>query len=166
MELINFDNLRQTLEEYAQEVRNLYQDKLIENDRIASGKLLNSVEYRVDFNNNIYSVNLQLQKYWKYIEFGTSPHFPPVNKILEWVKIKPVLPRPDKNGKIPTPKQLAFLIARKISKVGTKGTNDLDEAIKEINLKYQDKLVYALQLDTARIMKVIVGGITGSVPEE
>lgn len=163
MELINFDNLMETLNEYAMEVRNLYQDKLITHDRIASGKLLNSVEYRVDYNGTEYSVKLILEDYWVYIEEGTKPHFPPINKILEWVQIKPVIPRPDKEGKIPTPKQLAFLIARKISEVGTKGSFDLDEAIEEINLKYKDKMVYALRQDTDRIMNVLLGGIQGEL---
>lgn len=167
MELLNFDYLYETLEEYAKEVRNLYQDKLIENDRIASGKLLNSVEYRVDFDGSTYVVSLtNLQEYWKYIEYGTKPHFPPVNKILEWIQIKPVIPSPDQNGKIPTPQSLAFLIARKISKVGTQGSNDLQDAIDEVNERYKEKLVIALRKDTQHIWKVLLGGIAGSIPDE
>lgn len=166
MELINFDNLMQTLQEYAQEVRNLYQDKLITHDRIASGKLLNSVEYRIDYNGTEYSVKLLMEDYWKYVENDTKPHFPPLNKILEWIQVKPVIPRPDKEGNIPTPKQLAYLIGRKISKVGTQGSHDLEEAIEEINLKYKDKMIYALRQDTDRILKVMLGDITGKLPEQ
>ena len=47
MELVNLDNLAAVLDEFAVEVRNLYQDKLILHDRIASGDLLNSVECNV-----------------------------------------------------------------------------------------------------------------------
>ena len=164
MELINLENVFSTLEEYAREVRNKYQDNLITNNRIASGNLLNSVEYQVVYNGVEYEVQLRLQDYWKYIEYGTRPHFPPMDKILEWVMVKPVLPRPDANGRIPTPKQLAYLIARKISRKGTEGSHDLEDAITEINERYRDKLVYSLQKDMSVLMKVIVGEIQGSMP--
>lgn len=164
MELINLENVFSTLEEYAREVRNKYQDNLITNNRIASGNLLNSVEYQVVYNGVEYEVQLRLQDYWKYIEYGTRPHFPPMDKILEWVMVKPVLPRPDANGRIPTPKQLAYLIARKISRKGTEGSHDLEDAITEINERYRDKLVYSLQKDMSVLMKVIVGEIRGVMP--
>lgn len=175
MELINLENVMATLEEYAQEVRNAYQDKLINNDRIASGKLLNSVEYQVVFNGVEYEVKLTLKKYWKYLDYGISgannPSSPFSNPgwraypfILNWVKVKPVLPRPDKNGKLPSPKSLAFLITRSIVKNGTKPGNEMKDAIANVNLRYKEKLVYALQKDMQMLMKVIVGGIQGSRP--
>lgn len=165
MELINLENVRAVLEQYAQDVRNLYQDKLIRNDRIASGQLLNSVEYRVDYNGTEYEVKLtNLQEYWKWVEDDTKPHWPPFNAILEWVRIKPVIPRPDENGKLPTPRSLAYLIGRKISEVGTTGTHDLEQTIEEVNARYKGKLVYALQQDLQVITKVIVGEIQGTMP--
>lgn len=163
MELLNFDNLQSVLEDYGNKVRNLYQDKLITNDRIASGGLLNTVEYIVERGDREWSVSLKLQDYWKYIEEGTKPHFPPVSKILEWVKIKPVLPRPNQKGRMPRPEQLAYAIAHNINKYGTKGTNDLAEAIAEVNKEFEDKIVYALGLDCEQILKVIVGEIQGGL---
>lgn len=164
MELINLENVMQTLQDYAQEVRNLYQDNLIRSDRVASGKLLNSVEYQVVQNGQAYLVQLRLEDYWRYIEEGTRPHFPPMDKILEWIMVKPVLPRPNAEGDLPTPKQLAFLIARNISRHGTKGTHDLQSAIDDVNVMYRDKLVIALHKDMEVLMKVMVGTIQGSVP--
>ena len=164
MELINFDNLMAVLEEYAQEVRNLYQDNLIRNDRIATGDLLNSIDYQVQFNGVAYEVQLKLEDYWKYVEEDTKPHWPPVNKILEWISAKPIIPKADDRGRIPTPKQLAYLIGRKISRVGTEGSHDLKDAIEVINARYRDKIVYAIGQDTQVLTKVILGGIKGSVP--
>ena len=164
MELINFDNLMAVLEEYAQEVRNLYQDNLIRNDRIATGDLLNSIDYQVQFNGVAYEVQLKLEDYWKYVEEDTKPHWPPVNKILEWISAKPIIPKADDRGRIPSPKQLAYLIGRKISRVGTEGTHDLKDAIEVINARYRDKIVYAIGQDTQVLTKVILGGIKGSVP--
>ena len=175
MELINLKNVMNVLEQYAQDVRNLYQDKLIENDRIASGKLLNSVEYRIIHNGQEYEVQLTLEEYWKYIEYGlqggrnvSSPYSNPGWKafpfILEWVKVKPVIPRPDMNGRIPTQKSLAYLITRSIVKNGTMPGKEMQDAIDEINALYRDKLVIALHEDMEVLMKVLVGGFNGRVP--
>ena len=175
MELINLNNVMSTLEEYAREVRNQYQDNLIRNDRIASGDLLNSVEYRVIHNGVEYEVQLTLQDYWKYVEEGvqgsknyTSPFRNPgwsaYPFILKWISVKPVIPRPLDNGKLPTPKQLAYLITRSIKDKGTQGSHDLEDAIKTINERYRDKLVIALHKDMETIMKVVVGEIQGSMP--
>ena len=164
MELINLNNVMETLEQYAQEVRNKYQDNLIQDNKIASGQLLNSVEYQVVQNGMVYEVQLRLQDYWKYVEYGTKPHLPPVSKILEWVRVKPVIPRPNDNGKLPTPIQLAWAIAKGIEKHGTAGTESLEEALLDINYKYREKLVIALHQDMETIMKVIVGDFQGHVP--
>lgn len=145
-EIIEWTNLKKVLEEYAIAVRNTYQDNLIKSDRIASGDLLNSVEYIIQSDNMHISVSLQLANYWKYVEWDTKPHWPPINKIEEWIKIKPVIPD-ERDGKLPTEKQLAFLIARKISEEGTKGSNDLHEAIKTVNDEYRERIRQAITLD-------------------
>lgn len=88
----------------------------------ASGKLSDSAKVRVKMNGKYLEVIFTLQDYWKYIETGTKPHWPPVSAIEQWVRIKPIVPRPSKDGKIPSTKQMAYLISRKISKVGTKPT--------------------------------------------
>lgn len=54
----------------------------------------------------------------------------PVERILEWVRAKPVIPR-ESNGKLPTEKQLAFLIARSIGENGTEGQHCLERAQEE-----------------------------------
>lgn len=174
MELINFDNVASVLEEYAVAVRNKYQDNLIENDRISSGKLLNGAEYKVDFDGTEYVVSLDLQKYWKYIEKGVrgeknpmSPYANPGWKayphILKWISVKPVIPRPMANGQLPTPQQLAGMITSKIVKNGTEGSDDLHDALDEVNAIYKDKLIIALDKDLSTMMKVIVGDFKGTI---
>ena len=76
-ELLNTENLRAVLEEYGVAVRNLYQDRLILHDRIATGDLLNSVETRVEYNGTAYEVKMDLADYWRYVEMDTEPHWPP-----------------------------------------------------------------------------------------
>lgn len=150
--LVRFDNLLKALEDYAIAVRNEYQDNLIRSDRIASGELLNNIEFEVLQNGAAFKVNLLLAPYWKYLEEGTKPHFPPVSALLKWIEVKPVLPRPDKNGKLPTPKQLAFLIGRKISQEGTAGTQDLQHATQRINEEHRQKIIDAFRQDVQNKM--------------
>ena len=119
MQLVDLEHLQQVLQEFAVEVRNLYQDNLITHDHIASGDLLNSVECRVETEDRAFLVQLTLEDYWKYVEDGLAPAGKYPNPgwkafphILNWVTVKPVIPKRD-NGRIPTPKSLAFLITRK-----------------------------------------------------
>lgn len=152
--IMQWTNLEKVLNDYGMEVRNQYQDNLINSDSIASGKLLNSCEYIVEKDNMQIYVALKLEDYWKYVEYDTRPHWPPVNKILDWIKVKPVLPD-NRNGKLPTPEQLAFLIGRKISEEGTKGTNDLHNAVEDINAKYERLIEDAIVKDIDEMATVI-----------
>ncbi len=153
--LIAFDNLKRVLEEYGNLVRNSYQDALIRSNSIASGELLNSVEFEVQQGERRFSVVLNLLDYWQYVEEGTKPHWPPSSAILKWIEAKPVLPRPDKNGKLPTPKQLAYLIGRKIAREGTKGTHALSRTLEAVNAEYMEKIVEALAQDVGDAMRLI-----------
>lgn len=143
---MEWTNLHKALEEFARDFRNAYQDRLIRSDRIASGKLLNSVEYMVNKNGTSFSISLELEDYWIYVEDDTRPHFPPLDKIREWIKVKPVLPRAI-NGKLPTENQLAYLIGRKISRVGTKGSHDLEETINSLENQFDDRIGEAIEQD-------------------
>lgn len=145
-EIIKWVETEKVLNEYGMKLRNLYQDNLIRSDRIASGDLLNSVEFIVTKDNYSIQVSLQLAKYFRYVEWDTKPHWPPVSAILNYIKIKPVIPD-EMDGKLPTEKQLAFLISRKISEEGTKGSNDLHEAIKTVNDEYRELIRQAITLD-------------------
>ena len=110
-------------------------------------------------------VKMNLEDYWKYIEYGTKGWFtgntsrkmPPVSKILEWVQIKHVTPRPDAHNRIPSPQSLAFLIARNIRNFGTKGRADLTEAKMTTEAAWREKLEVALGHDLEHyIRKVLV----------
>ena len=94
-----------------------------------------------------------MNKYWEYLEEGTGPargrdkYWPNSSAIAKWVEIKPVIPRPDSNKKIPTPKQLTFLISRKIHDKGIKGTHDLERAKEEVIPHYYALIEEALTAD-------------------
>lgn len=146
--LIDLPHVQAVMEEMAIAIRNEYQDNLIRNDRIASGDLLNNIEYEVIRGDFTYTIYVKMKDYWYYVENGRKAgKWPPIDNILNWIKIKPVLPRPNAEGKLPTPQQLAFLIARKIGEEGTEGTQDLRKATDTIWDTFEDRLYEAIDED-------------------
>jgi hypothetical protein len=112
----------------ASELLERYKDNIKSSGHNASGDLANTASYNVTFDGRYFEISFNLQEYWRYLEQGTKPHFPPISAIENWIRIKPLVPRAYK-GKVPTTRQLAFLIARGISKNGTKGTKLLSDTI-------------------------------------
>ena len=144
-------NFLSTLDEYAEKAEELYKRKLTDKGINASYKLLNSVETTVKRGDDTFTVVINLEPYWYYVENGRGPgKFPPVSKILEWIRIKPVIPYSDSRGRLPTEEQLAFLISRKIAEQGTEGRNVLYETVDELNRYYLPLLQKALDDDFAR----------------
>lgn len=143
-ELLDTAELEAVLRELGEDVRQGYMDELLQHDRKATGTLLDSVTAIVDVQGDVYEVKLQLADYWKYVEEGTAPHWPPRKAILDWIKAKPVIPRPDSKGRIPSQESLAFLISRKIARVGTEGSHDLQKTLDAVMPIWDEKLRLAL----------------------
>lgn len=117
----------------AEDLTQSYREQLSADGKNASGTLSNTSSYLVNYDGKILKISLLLEDYWKYVENDTKPHFPPIDKIRDWIRVKPVLPMA-RNGKLPTENQLAYLIARKISKVGTTGSHSLKSTIDKSNI--------------------------------
>lgn len=147
---------------YTTEVLNRFGKVLVEKYREAigehraSGKLQDTCRYIINTGSNSIELSLSLQSYWQYLEAGTKPHFPPIQAIRDWITIKPVLPYPDSNGKLPTPEQLAFLIARKISEVGTQGDGLLQESITDVMTEFEFQLDEAVTRDVDANLALIL----------
>lgn len=156
-ELFDPTALVDILRELGENVREGYVNKLIRNGRpTTENTLASTVTSTVEVNGTTYSVVLNLQEYWKYVEEGTRPHWPPPSAILHWIEVKPVIPRPDEKGRIPTPKQLAYLIGRKIAREGTKGTHDLRETTDTLLGYYEDRIKEALETDCLRYIEKVM----------
>ena len=153
---MSWDNTYKVLQEYAVEFRNALQDSYINDDRIASGELLNSCEYIIEKDNMSISVSIQIADYYKYVEWDTKPHWPPVDAMLKYVQVKPILPRPDSRGKLPTPDQLAYLIGRKISQEGTQGTDNIHKTAEQVNAKYLPLIEEAVSKDVDNMATFII----------
>ena len=111
-----------------QDLLNRYKQKMKDENHIASGNLYNTAKYKCSFDGKWFEVSFILDSTWRYLENGTKPHFPPLEAIEKWITVKHIIPTTD-NGRVPTTRQLAFLIARGISKNGTKPTKLLQHTI-------------------------------------
>lgn len=133
---------------YVEEVSNqlLSDYKTALEEHRASGNLLNSLVLNVIADKDKWEIRIEGPEYGIFLENGTKPHFPPVDEILKWIRIKPVLPRPLADGKLPTEHQLAFLIGRSISIRGTEGTHSFDKTVDQNNYVERISLAIAKQL--------------------
>ena len=144
---MEFENLFNTLREYASQAATRYKDRLLNDDKKASGQLLNSITSEIKVGGEQFTVVLNLVDYWKYVEEGRKPgKFPPPKAILKWITVKPVIPRPI-HGKLPTKQQLAFLIGRKIATEGIEAGHQLRDTVTALNAEYIPRLEKALQED-------------------
>lgn len=139
----------------------------------ASYNLYDSIETIVQILDDRYIVSVSLAPYWKYVNYGTEPHWPNVDAIKKWIEIKPVLPTPmtikrkwkTKSGEkekevtvTPTVDQLAYLIGRKISIKGTEGTHFFDKAQEATINQFQDRIVKAIEMDIDEWLVNTLGG--------
>ena len=163
--MITLHNLIETLQAYARDAQDIYRRKVAEQGHSASGDLIASVVTNVSTDSGEYSVTMDLAKYWKFLEGGSkgressypgalyAAHWPPVDALLRWIQVKPVIPRPAANGKLPTQKQLAYLIGRKIATKGTEPHPMLAETLEELNERYSERIADALALDVRQMLE-------------
>lgn len=169
-DLINFDELNAILAEYAREAEEMYKYQLSLGNKTASRKLIDTIKSNVVVGENAYEVTLTLQHYWKYIEGGrkgteSSPPgakykaaFPPVKAILDWILVKPILPRPSADGKMEKlrPKSLAYLIGRKIEQEGIEPHPALKTTQEELMKMYRERLSAALGHDVENYIRKLI----------
>lgn len=157
MAICEWNNLRTTLFEMQKWEAERYKAQLKSDDRVATSKLYDSVKalqenivFTVVDDTDRFEIYLQMEDYWKYIESGTVPHWPPSGALMDWVKVRrsSLLERFKGNGKrLPTDKQLEFLVRRKIAQFGTEGKPSLKMTLDEANKFWTAKIGEAIAKD-------------------
>jgi hypothetical protein len=104
--------------------------------KVASGSLINSINYRLQDTAQGINVILLANDYLKYVDEGRKPGtYPPIQAIQRWVSIKGI------------PKQAAWAIRTNIYKFGIKPTNvirktkTIIDTSRNANRKYEQRMV-------------------------
>ena len=166
---MSFPRTIEVLLRLADDVRAGYIDQLKKHGhptRDGVDRLSDTITTEVTVDGKTFTASLNMNHYWKYLEEGTKAHWPPMNAILQWVQVKPVIPRPDGNGRIPKPKQLAFLIARAMAgespnqaklknpQGGTTGTHGFETTRNAVLPMYYERIEQALAEDIGDFIKM------------
>ena len=108
--------INNTIRGLCQQFLDDYKKQLQADGKKASGELANTASYTIQIQGSMFTVYFILKDYWKYVENGRrAGRFPPPEAIEKWIQVKRLVPR-SVDGKVPTTKQLAFLISREIAR--------------------------------------------------
>ena len=147
---LTFNNLQQVLDDFTKDVAETYKSLLLRDGKNATGELISSIRPMTpELVDGTFECSLSLAPHWKYVENGRKAgKFPPIDNILDWVKAKQQLARPNRlDRKELAPKQLAFLVARKIATSGIQPGNQLEEAIDIVYARWKDRIDAAITAD-------------------
>ena len=152
---MTFNNLQQVLDDFIKDVAETYRGLLLRDGKNATGELISSIRPMTpELVDGTFECSLSLAPHWKYVENGRKAgKFPPIDNILEWVKAKPQLVRPNRlDRKELAPKQLAFLVARKIANKGIQPGNQLEEAMDIVYTRWKDRIDAAITADIETVI--------------
>lgn len=161
-ELMSFPRTTEVLGHLADDVRAGYIEQLKKHGhptKFGTDRLHETITTEVTVDGKTFQASLNMNHYWEYLEYGTGPgrgrdkYWPNKDAIAKWIEVKPVIPRPDGNKRVPTPKQLTFLISRKIHDKGTQGTHGFQTSREEVLPQYFEKIEQALSEDIGDFVK-------------
>ena len=157
---VDYTNTIQVLTEFGNAIIDSYKEKL-GSQGYQDGKLFNTIVLQgIKENKGNFNISINLEEYWKYIEYGrkAGAKMPPIKPIENWIIVKQIIPKPLtlKSGKtiIPSTKSLAFVIARSISRKGIKPRPYLKNSIDEMKKIFIERIKDAIAKD----LKMIIEG--------
>jgi predicted thioredoxin/glutaredoxin len=114
---MEYEELTKLLIKISEYAKRTYRQDLTDKYKIASGKLFNSIDYRLEVNETNVKLYFVAEKYWINIEDGrkAGSKMPPISVIKRWIIQRGIVGR---NGI--SNDSLAYLISRSIAKKGIK----------------------------------------------
>lgn len=159
MEQIELVNFAKVLNDFSIELQREYTNELVFKDKLSSRNLLESVEViTIKKDNTHYQVVFRALDYWKYIEEGSvyTTKRPPFQAILNWVRMKPIIPIPNEKGYVPTEKGLAYIIREHIFKHGIKANPILEDTVNSLFNEYKELFVEAIKKDMTKTITLTI----------
>ena len=125
-----------TLKEFGKDYVKILTIFLKKNRKIASGALVNSINFKLKETAEQILIILESNDYLEWVDKGRKPgKYPPLKAISEWARLKGIS------------QDAVFPIAKKIFKFGIEPTNVIQDTIKEIETsptfrkRYEDELL-------------------------
>lgn len=82
-------NIYDTLNDIGAQIVKEMGDIIKSKGAVASGKLLNSLQYDVQFNNGVWQLLIEYVDYGYFVDKGRNPgRFPPMQSIKKWMSLK------------------------------------------------------------------------------
>lgn len=159
MEQIELVNFAKVLNDFSIELQREYTNELIYKDKLSSRNLLESVEVvTIEKDNTHYQVVFRALDYWKYIEEGSvyTTKRPPFQAILNWVRMKPIIPTPNSKGYVPTEKGLTYIIREHIFKHGIKPQPILETTVGSLFEEYKPLFIEAIKKDMTKTITLTI----------
>lgn len=167
---IKWTHTTEVLQNWGQKLIEEYRGNLSSQGLNASHNLEQTLKYFVRKGKTSIELELNLNEYYKFLERGRGKTVNPgsgivIKKIQEWIKVKNILPRPDINGKLPSPTQLAYVIAHKIHKEGYKEKGEpLQKAMDSVKNQFMNALNEAITKDVTENVNIIIKTLFSSAP--
>lgn len=166
---MDFPKTYEVLDNMGKDFTELVLQQIEDKDGIASGELYNSINWKIEETEEGLTLYLLHAEHFDYWDKGTKPHFPPLPAIEDWVENKGLANNPKpmrivrkwswtlKSGEVkhnakevdilPTVKQIAFMVARKISIEGTEPRSAFEYAYNNLIGIYEPLIVEAFAED-------------------
>lgn len=179
MAVTNTTTVADVLNEYGAKVTAELTDNLEHDRKNASGNLSSSIKFQVRIVGQLYTFELTMAEYWKFVDKGRRPgKFPPREAILQWMTNKRIgsfLRGSGKNkavGKksilatnLQAQRSIAYLIGRKIARKGIKGSGFYTDTFKSGHAGDVKTLEESLSLLLERDVKVMIEEIKEQMPK-
>lgn len=122
-----FTNTSRALRQIGGLVSSRLAEGLREVNAIASGDLESSIDFRAYERSSVLGVNITMLDYWQAVDEGRrAGKMPPVSKIQEWLtypNVRDKIRFGQSDAPIQDIESVAFVIARKIGREGTRGND-------------------------------------------
>lgn len=128
-----FISVAPILKHYGQIIIDSLKKNLADSNHNASFVLSQSIQFNVQIFGSTYTMEIAMENYWRWVEYGRKAgKFPPLDPIIKWTAqkgfsinetAKKFGRKSRKINRDAIRRQLAFLIARKISRKGTRPTH-------------------------------------------
>lgn len=146
------DGILRIVQNWGNELIKQLQNNLLKNKTNASSGLSQSIEPRITQPPGGYNLSIIMEDYWFYVENGRKAgKMPPVQNIFEWIRNKRTIQVESISksaDRIAATRSLAYVIARKIGREGTKKQPFAVPALQQVTTEILAKRISTYIVDS------------------